>query len=100
MKASEGPAGTAAADKICQRQAAQDVESAIAALLALFEGDYDIGFASGSLAGLETAVVVAETPGGIVPLFAYINRDLASVLRDHRGELPEPVDGSPRFQTS
>lgn len=42
------------------------------------ELDYVIGHAS--LAGLDTAVVLAVTPGGLIPVFAYVTPEVLPVL--------------------
>lgn len=55
------------------RQALQAIER-----LGSGELDYVIGHAS--LAGLDTAVVLAVTAGGLIPLFAYVTPDIYQVL--------------------
>lgn len=74
---------------------AADLEGAYEALRAILEGDVPAGVVPVTLAGLETAVVVVEASGGLVPVFAYVNGNLAPVLRDTHGAVPAPLPGGP-----
>lgn len=68
-----------------------DLEGAYEALRAILDGDLAAGVMPVTLAGLETAVVVVEARGGLVPVFAYVNGNLAPVMRDCNGTLPAPL---------
>lgn len=46
----------------------------------LCAGELDFVVEAGRLAGLETSVVLAVTPGGLVPLFAHVTGDIFPVL--------------------
>lgn len=56
------------------------VVAALDAMRRLCAGEWDFLVAEGRLAGLETGVVLAVTPGGLVPLFAHVSRDIFPVL--------------------
>ena len=56
------------------------IEQAMAAMNRLCEGELEFAVAPAHLAGLETAVVLAITPGGLLPLFAHVSPDLAPLL--------------------
>jgi hypothetical protein len=76
------------------------LEAAAQTFRGMIDGEFEIGVVYGTLAGLETAVVVLEVPGGLVPVFAHINENLAPVPRSNLGELPQPLDGQRRLLAS
>lgn len=71
----------------------RDIELALQALSALLDEEFTLGITEGSVAGLDTPVVVLETFAGAVPLFAYINDEVRAVLRARPDRLALPVDG-------
>lgn len=81
-------------------QRAADVRRALDLLVRIEAGEFDVGIVPGRVAGLDTAVVVLQLPGGMVPVFAYVNAEIAAVLRNGRDELPAPVEGAPRSLAS
>lgn len=64
------------------------VRQAMQAIGRLNSGELDYVVGHASLAGLDTAVVLAVTAGGLIPLFAYVTPDLLPVLAP-------VVDGQP-----
>ncbi len=81
-------AGTQEQDRV------QDMlQHALDTLQGMIDGEYQAGVVHATLAGLETAVVVVETTGGLVPVFVHVNGNLAPLLRNHLGELPRALEG-------
>jgi len=76
------------------------LQCAVSTLQGMIDGEYELGVVYGTLAGLETAVVVLQAHGGFVPVFAHINENLAPVLRNALGELPQPLDGERQLLAS
>jgi hypothetical protein len=70
-------------------QAPPAVQQALDAMNRLCSGELDFAVGYARLAGLETAVVLAITPGGLVPLFAHVTPDVFPVL------FPASVDTDP-----
>jgi hypothetical protein len=66
------------------------VQSALDAMGRLCSGELEYAVGRARLAGLDTAVVLAVTPGGLVPLFAHVTPDIFPVL------VPVPRDADPK----
>jgi len=58
----------------------ESVVQALQAMQRLRSGELEYLVEHASLAGLETAVVLAVTPGGLIPLFAHVSPDILPVL--------------------
>jgi hypothetical protein len=67
------------------------VQRAIDAMHRLCSGELEFVVGHAQLAGLETAVVLAVTPGGLVPLFTHVSDDVYAVL----APLPKESDSPP-----
>ena len=73
--------------------ATAEVAATLEAMDRLCAGELDFLVAEGRLAGLPTGVVLAVTPGGLVPLFAHVSREIFSVL------VPAPTGKDPETPT-
>jgi hypothetical protein len=56
------------------------VRQAMNAIERLCSGELEYVVGHASLAGLDTAVILAITPGGLIPLFAHVTPDIFPVL--------------------
>ena len=69
----------------------REVAATFEAMHRLCAGELEFVVAEGRLAGLATAVVLAVTPGGLVPLFAHVTRDIFPVLVPATDEAGRPT---------
>lgn len=77
-----------------------EVAAAYESMQRLCAGALDFVVAEGLLASLRTGVVLAVTPGGLVPVFAHVSREIAPVLTpatDNAGRPASATDARARL---
>jgi hypothetical protein len=70
----------------------REVAATLEAMQRLCAGELDFVVAEGRVAGLATGVVLAVTPGGLVPLFTHVSADIAPVLIPATDAGGRPID--------